>query len=246
MNARAGGLSAAEAAPPVRINLHAQRAPGHVATASRASAEVSRPARTFSIDGVQRGLVAPDTPTTWRLAAFTGRFGEISGAESGAPLTLAFRLVHEAQRQGEPVAWIALGESAFFPPDVAEAGVDLTALPVVRTPDVIAAARAADHLIRSGAFTLVTMDLGAGARLPVSAQTRLVGLAKHHDTALVCITEKQSERPSLGSLVSLRAHTERTERDRDRFRCEVRILKDKRRGPGWRHAEVCRGPDGLR
>jgi recombination protein RecA len=71
-------------------------------------------------------------------------------------------------------------------------------------------------------------------------------LAKQYDTALICVTEKGSDRPSLGSLVSLRAHAVRTRRREDRFRCEVRVLKDKRRGPGWKHTEVCRAPDGLR
>jgi hypothetical protein len=50
----------------------------------------------------------------------------------------------------------------------------------------------------------------------------------------------------LGSLVSLRAHTARTQKEENRFRCEAHILKDKRRGPGRGYVEVYRGPDGLR
>jgi recombination protein RecA len=194
----------------------------------------------------RRGLVSPAPPSSWELAAFNGRFGEVSGDPAGAPLTLVFRLVLEAQKAGEPVAWVGRRDGVFFPPDVADAGVDLAALPVVWTPDTMAAARAADLLIRSGGFGLVVMDVGARANLPIHAQTRLSGLAKQHDTALICVTEKEDQRPSLGSLVSLRAHTARTERQEDRYRCEVHVLKDKRRGPGWRHTEVCRGPDGLR
>jgi recombination protein RecA len=195
--------------------------------------------------GVRRGLSAPGAPMEWRLSAFSGRFGELSGDRSGAPLTLVFRLVREAQKQAEPVAWVGRWESTFFPPDVADAGVDLAALPVVRAPDALAAARAADLLLRSGAFGLLVLDVGPGASLPLPAQTRLVGLAKQYETALVCLTEKANDRPSLGSLVSLRAHAARTRQERDRFHCEVRVIKDKRRGPGWKHAEVCHGPDGL-
>jgi len=180
------------------------------------------------------------------LAGFAGRLAEISGDAAGAPLTLAFRLVLEAQRGGEPVAWIGRRECSFFPPDVADAGVDLGALPVVWAPDVLAAARAADLLLRSGAFGLVIVDLGACARLSIVAQNRLAGLAKRHDVALVLLTEKDGGRASLGSLVSLRAHALRVGREAEQYRCEVRALKDKRRGPGWRHAEVFRGPDGLR
>lgn len=197
------------------------------------------------IAGVRRGLELPDVPATWSLSTLAGRFGEVSGDRDSAALTVAMGLVLEAQRQGEPAAWIGGREHVFFPPDAAAAGVDLAALPVVRVGDAIAAARVADRLMRSGAFGLVVMDVGSCRRLPMHALTRLAGLAKQHDTALLCLTRKNDDRPSVGSLVSLRAHAARTRHD-DRFRCELRVLKDKRRGPGWRHVEVCRGPDGLR
>jgi recombination protein RecA len=195
--------------------------------------------------GVRRGVVRSEVPAEWQLSVFTGRFGEISGDEAGAGLSLVFRLVLEAQRHAEPVVWIGRRESVFFPPDVAETGVDLAALPVVWIPDPLSAARVADYLVRSGAFGLTVLDLGVRADLPVHAQTRLVGLAQKHETAVLCLTEKKDHRPSLGSLVSLRAHVVRTQREGDRFHCQARVIKDKRRGPRWQHAEVYRGPDGL-
>jgi recombination protein RecA len=194
--------------------------------------------------GVRRGL-SVDAEAGWRLVNFSGRFAEISSSHSSASLTLMFRLVHEAQKQDEPVAWISDRESVFFPPDVAASGVDLEALAVIRAPGLLEAARAADQLMRSGAFGLLVMDIGANPRMPVHAQMRLVGLAKKHATALLCITEKTSQRPSIGSLVSLRAEALRTQKIGNRFECEFRVLKDKRRGPGWTHREVFRGPDGL-
>jgi recombination protein RecA len=212
--------------------------------AARSDAELARWAG-LDLRGVRRGVAMAETPAEWTLPVFVGRFGEISGDESGASLSLVFRLVLEAQRQQEPVAWVGRRDSVFFAPDVAETGVDLAALPVIWTPDVLAAARATDHLLRSGAFGLVVIDLGARAVLPIHVQTRLVGLAKKHDAALLCLTEKESERPSLGSLVSLRAHAVRAQRVDDRFCCEARVIKDKRRGPNWRHMESYRGPDGL-
>jgi recombination protein RecA len=154
-------------------------------------------------------------------------------------------LVLEAQRQGEPVAWITLQERSFYPPDVAEGGVDLDALVIVRVPEARAAARAADQLIRSGAFGLIVLDLAAGAAVPIPLQTRLVGLAQKHQAAILCITEKGSGSPSLGSLVSLRVQAQRQRCADDRFSCGLTVLKDKRRGPTWTHAEVCRGPAGL-
>lgn len=187
----------------------------------------------------------PDPFRAWGFATLAGRLVEVSSDRAGAPLTLAFRIVLDAQRHGEPVAWIGRRECPFFPPDVAEVGVDLAALPVVWAPDPVRAAGAADLLVRSGAFGLVVVDLGAGATLPLHAVSRLAGLAKLHGSAVVCLTEKDDARPSLGGLVSLRAHAARAGREADRFRCEARVIKDKRGRPGWCHVEVCRGPDGL-
>jgi recombination protein RecA len=185
----------------------------------------------------------------WALTTVAGRMVELSAEPSGAPLTFAFRLVLDAQRRGEPAAWVAPRSRAFFPPDVAAAGVDLAALPVVWASHAMEAARAADLLVRSGGFGLVLLDLGpAGEDLPLHAVTRLAGLAQRHATAVVVLTEKKGDRPSLGGLVSLRAHAARAVRDGDRYRCTLRILKD-RRGRGrdgkGEASEVCRGPDGL-
>lgn len=199
----------------------------------------------LAVRGVQRGLAPCSVATEWTLSVLAGRFVEISGDRSSAALTSVFRLVHEAQRSAEPVAWVTRKDSVFFPPDVAGTGIDLAALPVVWVRGALQAARTADRLLRSGGFGLVVLDLGLDTRLPLHAQTRLVGLAKKHGTALLCLTEKEHHRPSLGSLVSLRAQATRTQRAEDRFHCEVQVLKDKRRGPGWTYSEVCRGPDGL-
>ncbi|MEW6487494.1 MAG: recombinase A [Thermodesulfobacteriota bacterium] len=193
----------------------------------------------------------PASESRWELAALVGRLVEVSGAGPSAALTLAFGVVLDAQRRGEPAAWIAGTESAFFPPDAAEGGVDLACLPVVRVPDAGRALRAADHLVRSGAFSLVVLDLGGGegVRLPLPALTRLGGLAARHGTALLFLTRKGRGEPSLGSLVSLRAEAVREGlggQEGGRFACRVRALKDKRRGPGWEGEELCRGPDGLR
>jgi recombination protein RecA len=200
------------------------------------------------LDGrrVQRGLSARDGGSTWRLVTFRGRLSEISSGRSGAALTLATQIVLDAQRLGEPVAWIAPGSTTFYPPDVAEAGVDLAALVVVRAAETTGAVRAAERLLRSGAFGLVVVDLETCTPLSPAAQTRLAGLAQRHDAALLCLTEKEGTRSSLGSLVSLRTEATRRERNGDGFRCEACALKDKRRPPGWTHREVFRAPDGLR
>jgi recombination protein RecA len=181
----------------------------------------------------------------WTRDALSGRLTELSGVGAVASLTSAFGLVLDAQMRAEPVAWITLPETSFYPPDAADSGVDLEALAVVCVPGAQEGARAAERLLRSGAFGLIVLDLGRDARVPTALQGRLVSLAKHHDTALVCLTDKPRDTASLGSLVSLRAQVVR-EKCGDRFSCKLEVLKDKNRGPGWSHSEVVCGPAGLR
>lgn len=186
----------------------------------------------------------PLTPR-WDLQEIAGRFTELSGLGGSACLTLATSMVLDAQRQAETVVWITSNNSSFFPLDVSAAGVDLEALAVVRVPDASAVACAADKLARSGAFGLLVLDLGANPRIPGALQARLRGLARKHDTAILCLTEKRGSASSLGPLVSLRGEARIRRLGEDRFACEMRVLKDKQRGPGWLHTEICRGPDGM-
>jgi recombination protein RecA len=183
-------------------------------------------------------------PTPWTLAEVAGRFVEISGSSASASLTVTFNLIREAQARGEPVGWITLADSSFYPPDVAQGGADLAALVVVRLARADSIARAGEKLLRSGGFGVVVLDLGA-ADIPMPLQTRLTGLAHHHHTALICLTEKTHGTFSLGSLVSLRAHAEKKRLAGNRFACALRVLKDKRRGPTWNYEELYTGPAGL-
>jgi recombination protein RecA len=175
----------------------------------------------------------------WSFAAARGRFVELSARGATATLTAATELVVEAQLQGEPVAWLAPWSTTFYPPDVAASGVDLAALVVVRVADALGAARSAERLLRSGAFGLVILEL-AEAELPMAVQGRLVTLAQTHDAAVVCLTEKSAETASLGSLISLR-----TEATRLRDEVVLRVIKDKRRGPGAMRTIKRGGPAGL-
>ncbi|HTJ46649.1 MAG TPA: recombinase A [Kofleriaceae bacterium] len=183
-------------------------------------------------------------PAGFARAQLTGRLIELSAQGAGATTTAAMKLVRGAQEEGEPVAWIALPRGSFYPPDVADSGIDLDALVIVRAGDGTVAARAAEKLLRSGAFGLIVIDLGADADVPMAHQGRLVTLAQQHDAAVVFLTEKSAEASSLGSLISLRLEAMRV-REASRFACAVRALKDKRRGPGWTHEEKLRGPAGM-
>ncbi len=208
--------------------------------------DIRRLLASASVQRADAHATPSDEPLEWSAERLAGRLIELCGVGAAASLTAAIQLVLDAQRGAEPVAWVTLPHSTFYPPDVHDAGVDLEALAIVRAPSSQEAARAADRLLRSGAFGLVVLDLGKSARIPIAMQGRLVGLAQKHDSAIVCITEKSAEAPSLGSMVSLRAEVVRDSLDGARFRCQVKVLKDKRRGPGWSHTEVRRGPAGLR
>ncbi|MCP4660908.1 MAG: recombinase A [bacterium] len=187
-------------------------------------------------------LPRPSHSPRWSRAGLRGRLVELTARDASAVLTTAFGLVLDAQREGETAVWVISEESLFFPPDAAEGGVVLEALPVVRVPTG-AEARAADKLARSGAFGLIVIDLKRS--LSQTGLSRLLGLAQKHDIAIVFLTRKSAAEPSLGSLVSLRGEAHRARIGANRYEVEVRALKDKRRAPGWSHAEACRGPAGL-
>lgn len=209
---------------------------------------MTRPAvQLLPLSAVSARQAACPGPARWGVEALLGRLSELSGIGPTARLSLAAGLVCEAQQVGETAAWVTNRRSTFFPPDAAANGVDLARLPVVFAPDAPAAARAAWRLVQSGGFGLVVLDLvGTDAAVPVPLQSRLTAAAQTHGAAIVFITEKSAERASLGSLVSLRCEASREEAGAGRYLCTARALKDKRRGPGWTHTEVRRGPAGLR
>jgi len=190
--------------------------------------------------------VSPDRDR-WGLDALRGRLVELSARGATATLTTATELVLEAQHAAEPVAWVTLSNTTFYPPDLAASGVDLSALVVVRVLDATAAARAAERLLRSSAFGLVILDFGGTSTIdvPMAHQGRIATLAQTHDTAVVCITEKPGEAPSLGSLVSLRAEALRLHAHDHDYDVTLRVLKDKRRGPGWSRTTTLHGPPGF-
>jgi len=209
----------------------------------------------------------------FELAALGGRLVELSGRGPSALLSVAFRLVLSAQREGRNSAWVSLSSMRgrgrpipFHAPDVAAAGVDLRALPVVLAPSPLSAGRAASQLLRSGAFALVVLDLvpcgpsfehgqpcgpSSDIDLPLPLLSRLTGLAQTHGSVLLVLTDKPPEAGSLGSLVSLHADVGRVRLGtpspdgQARFEVKITVHKDKRHGPGWVHREVFRAPAGL-
>ncbi|MSP71448.1 MAG: recombinase A [Myxococcales bacterium] len=185
---------------------------------------------------------------SFTLERFAGRLIELSTLGASAASSFTFLLVHQAQRAGEPVAWVLLGEATFYPPDVAAAGIDLNALPIIRVSKSADAGRAATHLLRSGAFGLIVLDLGAESALPtalpVPLQSRLEGLARKHDTAVVCLTRRGAEGGSLGPLISWRGEAHRQSRQGRQWG-DLITHRDKRGGSVSRLSVDFNGPLGL-
>lgn len=189
-----------------------------------------------------------DSVTGTLAVHLQGKLCEASWHGHDAVFSLAFSLVKECQTMGEPAAWLSLKGHLFFPPDAADSGVDLNALPLVRLETAQALGRAADQLARSGAFGLLVIDLSSlkNAELPAPLITRLLGLGQKHRCTLLFLTHKPKEAPSLSPLIGVRMQTSRRRIAPGKFACVAEGVKDKFKAPGWKHEEVRRGPPGLR
>lgn len=212
--------------------------------ALRSWPEAPAGAAVSSLPRQRPAAASADSPWSW--ASLAGRLVEVSSWGGAPALTMALALVRDAQQEGESAAWVTAAAASFYPPDAAASGVDLEALVVVRLPAADDVARAADKLLRSGAFGLVVMDLGARAAIAAPLQARLAGLAHKHGAALVGLTVKQHDDVSLGAMASLRVAARGEQAGPGRFRCVVEAVKDKRRALGWTHGELFHGPAGLR
>lgn len=191
-----------------------------------------------------------------------GLLVELSGDRETARVSSAVSLLVRAQAQGETTVWVESAAGALYPPDLAEGGVDLDALIVVRVPEVtgnLGLIRATEMLVRSGAFGLVIVDVRdlPFARRPSSRETspwrlspawqgRLLGAAREHGSRVVFLSSKPAGVESVGALVGLRLEPRRVHFAPGFFAIEHHVLKNK---PGLPYADVSehrRGPWGLR
>ncbi len=169
-----------------------------------------------------------------------GKLLEISGDGASARMTTATAIVRQAQLDGETTAWIQPTNGPLFPPDLAASGVDLSALIVLHIDPSHGRRglpRAAEILLRSGAFGLIVIDLSEQSCGKANWQARLQGLARLHRSRLVVITRKRDHVNSLGPLVNLRIAPTRVSRHsppsvgktcmNTGFDIHTKVLKDK-------------------
>ncbi len=131
-----------------------------------------------------------------------GRITEVASSRGGGT-ALALQIAARLTRQGRLVALVD-GQDALDPRGAAGAGVDLERLLWARPEDARAAAKAADALLRSGAFALVILELprrrapvnGRGPKasapdgppLPQASWVRLAHVAEQSRAALLALS----------------------------------------------------------
>lgn len=178
-----------------------------------------------------------------------GRIIELSGTacQPGARTTTAVSIVRHAQSEGEPVAWIQPAGGTLYPPDLAQWGLDFEGLVVIHVPATAGPhglTKAAELLLRSGAWGLVVVDLCHGTPPgPAEAwQGRLLGLCRQHEARLVLLTDKPAQSASLGALVALRVEPRRKRTSTGRFSVEHQVLKNKTGAATTTEDGIYRGP----
>ena len=181
----------------------------------------------------------------WNLQEVQGRLIEISEPHPVAALSFCFLLVREVQMAGNYAAWVGSMDSTFYPPDAEKSGIDLRNLPVLRLTDARSLGRATEILLRSGAFQLVLLDLGRDHAIPVARLAQLNGLVRKHNACAVFMTRKQHDEQSVGPLISLHARTSRQRVETNSFSCQLKILRDKRRGKKWTWQTRLSGVEGY-
>lgn len=135
-----------------------------------------------------------------------GTIGTLEGPPSSGRSALAARLLAAATRRGLG----AIVGVDLFPPALAAAGVRLERLLIVRVGEPLEAARAADIIVRSGAFTVVVMPaLPSGRGTGSATWTRLASLAHRANALLVAVGDEASAELRYFASVRLEASVER-------------------------------------
>jgi hypothetical protein len=154
--------------------------------------------------GVRTGLDALDAVLGGGFPR--GTIGTLEGPPSSGRSALAARLLAAATRRG---LGAILGVD-LFPPALAAAGVRLERLLVVRVDEPVAVARAADIVVRSGAFTVVVIPtLPSGRGTGSATWTRLASLTHRANALLVAVGDEASAELRYFASVRLQTAIER-------------------------------------
>jgi len=135
-----------------------------------------------------------------------GTIGTLEGPASSGRSALAARLLATATRTGLG----AVVGCELFPPALAAAGVRLERLMIVPCTEPVAMARAADILIRSGAFSVVVIPaLPSGRGTGSATWTRLASLTHRANAVLIALGSEPSSELCYFASVRVEAAIER-------------------------------------
>lgn len=172
------------------------------------------------------------------LSSIRGRLCEFSAQGVQGVGSLAARYVWEAQQEGLWPVWIS---QAGLPlaEDLQACGIDLRALPMIRTQATAQSLRAAERVMRSRVCGVVVVDVGSEDYASTAMMGRIMKLAQRTDTACVLLsTGEQRTNASLSPLVSLRVDVNQRLENAQRLSdahashlcLEVQIVRDKKEG----------------
>jgi hypothetical protein len=174
-----------------------------------------------------------------------GQILEISGGASSGKSTLAFGMCRALLAQGKAVAWID-STRRWAPLAALEAGLPMELLLVALVGDGMAALKAA-HLLLScrGAVAAVVVALPPGFAPADTNLVKLQRLAGQGQVALVFLTERPPQVPSLSPTVALRLCVHRQWRGAAAV-CVIEVAHHKRGPNRVAVEEPAHGPDRLR
>ncbi len=174
-----------------------------------------------------------------------GAIATLEGVRSSGRMALAARLLAMATRAGLG----AVVGIPTFPPALVAAGVQLERLLVVDAPEPIPAARAADILLRSGAFAVVVIPaLPSGRGTGSATWTRLASLAHRANAVLIALGPTASSELRYFASVRVETAIERVRWNGPAghfgelagYDIRATIRKHKRAAPGASALIVCR------
>jgi recombination protein RecA len=180
---------------------------------------------------------------SWRFENLVGILSEVSEETACGALSFVTEVILDAQGRKELVAWVAGESSTWYPPDLANRGVDLAAVAVIRAGGQEESLTAAEWLVRSGAWGLVIVDADGEWKVSDSSLGRIQKLAERCQCAVVFLTRKAPGVPSLGSRISLRGCVSRN--GPEQFHISIMTARDKRSNSSSRQGRQYHGPTGM-
>jgi recombination protein RecA len=180
---------------------------------------------------------------SWRFDNLIGILAEVSEEVPSGAVSFVAEIMAEAQSQNEAIAWVAGAETIFFPPDLAERGLDLSAIAVIRAGGETDSLTATEWLARSGAMGLVVVDANGNWSVSDASLGRIQKIAERNHCAIVFLTRKRRQDPSLGSRIALRGCIRRS--DAGPFAIDIHAIKDKRANSSSRQSRRYHGPTGM-